>query len=150
MTEDRQSHIAHRVAVRWLRAGVDLGQAFQEGKERALKQVASGLIREWSQKIERAFSSKFPDWQIEVEMELVEGTSGEDDEIRVSFKLSPSPKHPDKDWLDALDPGIGKEMDQWFAKEFMVYPSFWDASHDMKRRRSEFPIYNGSGVTLYW
>lgn len=145
----RMAAVRARLALRHMTASADLTMVFAEAK----REAADKLVREWTARIEARFASAFPEWDLDVGMEFVQeprGIGASEEFFRFSFRLSPSSRHPDKEWLFELDPEVGSEIDRWFSREFGLSPNFWDSAHDMARSGGAFPVYNGVVVQVHW
>lgn len=145
----KMAAVRARVALRYLEASTDLTTAFSEAK----REAADKLVREWPARIEARFASAFPEWDLAVEMEFVResrGIGASEESFLFSLRLSPSARHPDKEWAYELDPEVGAAIDRWFSREFGLSPSFLDSAHDMARRGGGFPVHNGMTVQVRW
>lgn len=108
--------------------------------------LARDLSSKWAREIETRFGREFPLWEVLAEIEFVRGKQ-EDDHFSVDFRIFTSSRHPDREWLNELDPVVSKVMDRWFMQEFGFHTSFWDTSMNMARGGGSFPAYNG-GPTI--
>ena len=130
---------------------VDLDRIIKETYQKNTAPTLAQIIGEWPNRIERAFSSAFPKWKLDVVMEHREefyGGGNHEEWLSITMALRPASQHPDIEWMSRLEPKEGRAMDKWFKQEFGLYPSFWDGAMDMQRRDPGFPAYNGHPINI--
>lgn len=110
---------AARVAARHVTAGTDLIDDVRNRKERLIRDFNASVLRDLPRTIEQGFSSKFPDWNIEVTAsESTErlGLNTPNESLRVGVTITAKESHPQYDWLSLSDEvkAEGDEMMEWF------------------------------------
>lgn len=134
---------AIRVAARHLTAGTDLIDDMRERKERLIRDFNASVLRDLPRTIEQGFSSKFPDWNIEVtaseETERL-GLNTPNEYLNIRVRITAKETHPQYDWLSLSDEvtAEGDEMVRWFDGIGM-----WDVPSSRTRHEDgpDFEMY---------
>ena len=141
---------AARVAARHLTAGTDLIDDVRNRKERLIRDFNASVLRDLPRTIEQGFSSKFPNWNIEVTAsESTErlGLNTPNESLRLDVKITAKESHPQYDWLSMSDEVKAEtdEMERWFEDIGM-----WNVPSNRSRHEDGADYWMHGSYEMRW